>query len=83
MESCGGGDSHCFCLLGDICMYFVVRFFQLGMIVVKLMESDDALGYLRDMPLTPSNWTAVWDSDVKGIFSVPPLSPLSPLLMVV
>lgn len=30
-------------------------------------------------PLTPSSWTAVWDSkDVKGIFSVPPLSPLSP-----
>ncbi|EXC54525.1 Ethylene-responsive transcription factor 6 [Morus notabilis] len=49
----------------------------------KLTESDDALSYLRDMPLTPSNWTAVWDSDVKGIFSVPPLSPLSPLLMVV
>ncbi|GAB4858082.1 ethylene-responsive transcription factor [Ancistrocladus abbreviatus] len=32
-------------------------------------------------PLTPSNWTAVWDldgKDVKGIFNVPPLSPLSP-----
>jgi len=30
-------------------------------------------------PLTPSNWISVWDSkDVKGIFSVPPLSPLSP-----
>ncbi|KAG5533666.1 hypothetical protein RHGRI_027749 [Rhododendron griersonianum] len=27
-------------------------------------------------PLTPSNWTAVWDTaDVKGIFEVPPLSP--------
>ncbi|CAK9311171.1 unnamed protein product [Citrullus colocynthis] len=29
-------------------------------------------------PLTPSCWATVWDSDVKGIFSVPPLSPLSP-----
>lgn len=30
-------------------------------------------------PLTPSNWTSVWESgDVKGIFSLPPLSPLSP-----
>ncbi|KAL6178412.1 hypothetical protein ACLB2K_049930 [Fragaria x ananassa] len=36
---------------------------------------------VTDMPLTPSSWTAVlWDSDedVKGIFCVPPLSPLSP-----
>ncbi|KAL2550067.1 Ethylene-responsive transcription factor 5 [Forsythia ovata] len=31
------------------------------------------------LPLTPSSWTAVWDSgDMKGIFEVPPLSPLSP-----
>lgn len=29
-------------------------------------------------PLTPSSWTGVWDCDVKGIFSVPLLSPLSP-----
>ncbi|KAK9120918.1 hypothetical protein Syun_018535 [Stephania yunnanensis] len=28
-------------------------------------------------PLTPSSWTAVWD-DMKGVFNVPPLSPLSP-----
>ncbi|KAL6980925.1 hypothetical protein U1Q18_022563 [Sarracenia purpurea var. burkii] len=29
-------------------------------------------------PLTPSNWTAVWDwNEMKGIFDVPPLSPLS------
>ncbi|XWS51563.1 hypothetical protein CRYUN_Cryun12cG0187400 [Craigia yunnanensis] len=29
--------------------------------------------------LTPSNWTGFWDSeDMKGIFSIPPLSPLSP-----
>ncbi|KAI4347710.1 hypothetical protein L6164_008494 [Bauhinia variegata] len=30
-------------------------------------------------PLTPSCWKGFWDPDVKGtIFSVPPLSPLSP-----
>nr|ASU91344.1 Ethylene-responsive transcription factor [Juglans sigillata] len=29
-------------------------------------------------PLTPSSWTEVWDCEVKGIFSVPPLSPLPP-----
>ncbi|PON64577.1 AP2/ERF transcription factor [Parasponia andersonii] len=48
---------------------------------VKLTEAEDSsitLSYLKDIPLTPSNWTAVWDSDNKGIFSVPPLSPLSP-----
>ncbi|PON65109.1 AP2/ERF transcription factor [Trema orientale] len=44
----------------------------------KLTESDDAVSYLKNMPLTPSNWTAVWDSDGKGLFSVTPLSPLSP-----
>ncbi|KGN50320.1 ethylene-responsive transcription factor ERF105 [Cucumis sativus] len=26
-------------------------------------------------PLTPSCWASVWDSDGKGIFNVPPLSP--------
>ncbi|XP_022735991.1 ethylene-responsive transcription factor 5-like [Durio zibethinus] len=33
-----------------------------------------------DMPLTPSIWTAFldWDKDTKGVFNVPPLSPLSP-----
>ncbi|EOY24239.1 Ethylene response factor 5, putative [Theobroma cacao] len=33
-----------------------------------------------DVPLTPSNWASLldWDTDVKGIFNVPPLSPLSP-----
>ncbi|KAJ7970636.1 Ethylene-responsive transcription factor [Quillaja saponaria] len=30
--------------------------------------------------LTPSSWKGVWDTDVKGIFSIPPLSPLSPHL---
>ncbi|XWS62032.1 hypothetical protein CRYUN_Cryun07bG0176000 [Craigia yunnanensis] len=33
-----------------------------------------------DVPLTPSNWTGFleWDNDVKGIFNMPLLSPLSP-----
>ncbi|KAM6557273.1 hypothetical protein CsatB_004292 [Cannabis sativa] len=45
---------------------------------IKYTEAEDnSLSYLRDIPLTPSNWTA-WDSDLKGVFSVPPLSPLSP-----
>ncbi|GMN41057.1 hypothetical protein TIFTF001_010285 [Ficus carica] len=35
---------------------------------------------VTDCPLTPSSWKPVWDAkDGKGIFSVPPLSPLSPL----
>ncbi|KAJ8772334.1 hypothetical protein K2173_027511 [Erythroxylum novogranatense] len=29
-------------------------------------------------PLTPSSWKGFWDCEDKGIFSVPPLSPLSP-----
>lgn len=34
-------------------------------------------------PLTPSCWKGFWDTDVNGtIFSVPPLSPLSPLMVV-
>ncbi|XP_028762666.1 ethylene-responsive transcription factor 5, partial [Neltuma alba] len=33
----------------------------------------------KDAPLTPSNWKGFWDNDLNGIFSVPPLSPLSPL----
>lgn len=34
-------------------------------------------------PLTPSCWKGFWDTDVTGtIFSVPPLSPLSPLMVV-
>ncbi|KAJ6714945.1 AP2 DOMAIN CLASS TRANSCRIPTION FACTOR [Salix viminalis] len=42
--------------------------------VVKREEPE------RDVPLTPSCWTAVWDhcGDSNGVFSVPPLSPLSP-----
>ncbi|XP_062073909.1 ethylene-responsive transcription factor 5-like [Humulus lupulus] len=44
----------------------------------KLTEFDDAVSYLKNMPLTPSDWTAVWESDGKGVFNIPPLSPLSP-----
>ncbi|KAL1316050.1 ethylene-responsive transcription factor 5-like [Arachis hypogaea] len=43
----------------------------------KMEESSDVSG-VRDIPLTPSSWTGFWDADVTGIFSVPPLSPLSP-----
>ncbi|KAH0660283.1 hypothetical protein KY290_029800 [Solanum tuberosum] len=31
-------------------------------------------------PLTPSSWSTIWDE--KGIFEVPPLSPLSQLVMI-
>ncbi|XP_012573648.1 ethylene-responsive transcription factor 5-like [Cicer arietinum] len=41
----------------------------------KTMEFD--VNCFKDMPLTPSTWTGFWDGDIKGIFSVPPLSPLS------
>lgn len=47
----------------------------------KITATVEAVSYIKDMPLTPSSWTpAFWDSDtdVKGIFNVPPLSPLSP-----
>ncbi|CAN6580630.1 unnamed protein product [Malus baccata var. baccata] len=36
---------------------------------------------LTETPLTPSSWMSFWESekeDVKGVFSIPPLSPLSP-----
>ena len=42
----------------------------------KTAESD--VSRIRDTPLTPSSWFGFWDADVKGIFTVPPLSPLSP-----
>ncbi|EXC02051.1 Ethylene-responsive transcription factor 5 [Morus notabilis] len=45
----------------------------------KVTEFLDTVSYVKNMPLTPSNWTAVWDSsDGQGVFNVPPLSPLSP-----
>ncbi|XP_059460381.1 ethylene-responsive transcription factor 5-like [Corylus avellana] len=44
--------------------------------IQKVKSSEIALPAAG--PLTPSSWTGVWDCDVKGIFSVPPLSPLSP-----
>ncbi|XP_054825095.1 ethylene-responsive transcription factor 5 [Prosopis cineraria] len=42
-------------------------------------ESESQENYTKDTPLTPSNWKGFWDSDLNGIFSVPPLSPLPPL----
>ncbi|PON51080.1 AP2/ERF transcription factor [Parasponia andersonii] len=42
-------------------------------------ETTNGNGNGAICPLTPSSWTSVWDSkDVKGIFTVPPLSPMSP-----
>ncbi|RWW57570.1 hypothetical protein BHE74_00035649 [Ensete ventricosum] len=48
------------------------------------MEEGGDGGFVPSMsacPLTPSSWKGVWDwegADTKGIFNVPPLSPLSP-----
>uniref|UniRef100_A0A5B7BJB1 Putative ethylene-responsive transcription factor 5 n=1 Tax=Davidia involucrata TaxID=16924 RepID=A0A5B7BJB1_DAVIN len=48
----------------------------------KLPESDASTSSdstETDCPLTPSSWTAFWgDQNVNGMFSVTPLSPLSP-----
>ncbi|RHN63204.1 putative transcription factor AP2-EREBP family [Medicago truncatula] len=51
----------------------------------KITEYD--MNCFKEMPLTPSFWTGLWDGDVKGLVSVPPLSPLpsfclSPLVVV-
>ncbi|KAI4315217.1 hypothetical protein L6164_028050 [Bauhinia variegata] len=42
----------------------------------KTEESD--ISRIKDIPLTPSTWTSLWDNDARGIFNIPPLSPLSP-----
>ena len=42
----------------------------------KIGESDVSL--IKNNPLTPSSWLGFWGSDANGIFTVPPLSPLSP-----
>ncbi|AES90860.1 putative transcription factor AP2-EREBP family [Medicago truncatula] len=41
----------------------------------KITEYD--MSCFKEMPLTPSFWTGLWDGDVKGMSSVSPLSPLS------
>ncbi|CAL5197952.1 unnamed protein product [Lathyrus oleraceus] len=46
--------------------------------VVKKEKTEEFdVNCIKEMPLTPSTWTGFWDVDVKGMFSVPPLSPLS------
>lgn len=51
----------------------------------KITEYD--MNCFKEMPLTPSFWTGLWDGDVKGMVNFPPLSPLpsiclSPLVVV-
>ncbi|CAJ1943286.1 unnamed protein product [Sphenostylis stenocarpa] len=48
-------------------------------VVKKEKTTEQEVNCFRETPLTPSMWTGFWDSDVKEIFNVPPLSPLSPL----
>jgi EREBP-like factor len=55
------------------------------LVVVKKEKSNENVKVekLTAQPLTPSCWAPVWDDvNVKGIFGLPPLSPLSPLLFV-
>ncbi|KAK7406299.1 hypothetical protein VNO78_07922 [Psophocarpus tetragonolobus] len=43
----------------------------------KIQESD-LVSCIKDTPLTPSSLFACWGTDVNRIFTLPPLSPLSP-----
>ncbi|KAK1399693.1 Ethylene-responsive transcription factor 5 [Heracleum sosnowskyi] len=46
----------------------------------KASGDDCNIDSAGEFPLTPSNWTEVWEgSEEKGIFIIPPLSPLFPL----
>ncbi|KAA0041064.1 hypothetical protein IC582_014936 [Cucumis melo] len=44
----------------------------------EVKQAAGDVSYLKDMPLTPSSWSMVWDGETKGVFNIPPLSPLSP-----
>lgn len=42
-------------------------------------EEESKRNIPSEGPLTPSVWSAVWEgADVKGLFNLPPLSPVSP-----
>ncbi|TYI35488.1 hypothetical protein ES332_A03G080200v1 [Gossypium tomentosum] len=50
-----------------------------GRVESKVVKREEKGSVTPGVCLTPSNWTGFWDSeDMKGIFSIPPLSPLSP-----
>lgn len=42
-----------------------------------VIEEEKSTTTTEISPLTPSNWTGVWEND-KGIFKIPLLSPLPP-----
>lgn len=45
----------------------------------RKIEEERVVTTAATAPLTPSSWSTIWESeDGKGIFEVPPLSPLSP-----
>ncbi|NP_001295611.1 ethylene-responsive transcription factor ERF105-like [Jatropha curcas] len=45
---------------------------------IKMVKRENPSPAAATDPLTPSSWKGFWDGEVTGIFSVPPLSPLSP-----
>ncbi|KAL3743319.1 hypothetical protein ACJRO7_018594 [Eucalyptus globulus] len=46
----------------------------------KLAQESGERGYRTEVPLMSPSWTSFLEGDVKGMFNVPPLSPLSPRL---
>ncbi|XP_006358219.1 ethylene-responsive transcription factor 5-like [Solanum tuberosum] len=46
----------------------------------RKIEEEERIVPTAAAPLTPSSWSTIWDE--KGIFEVPPLSPLSHLVMI-
>lgn len=52
---------------------------EVKIVVKKEKTTKSDVRSIRDIPLTPSSWTGFWDNDIKDIFAVPLLSPLSPI----
>ncbi|KAJ6962072.1 ethylene-responsive transcription factor ERF105-like [Populus alba x Populus x berolinensis] len=44
----------------------------------EISSPESEVKAVASEPLTPSSWKGFWDGETMGIFSVPPLSPLSP-----
>ncbi|XP_060203319.1 ethylene-responsive transcription factor 5-like [Lycium barbarum] len=56
-----------------------VRETELVVIKKEMKREEERVIPTTAAPLTPSSWSTIWDcGDGKGIYEVPPLSPLSP-----